>query len=383
MPTRLPPAWVVRPIFAVREGLQALRDRLAPSQLVLLERTLGVIDTKAVAVATELGVPEHLAHGPTDAATLAPAVGADPDALDRLLRYLVARGVFRRARHGRYANNRVSARLVGSDRSTLRAWAQFFGAPWHVDLWNELEHSVRTGDAAATETFGRPFWEQLTEMDPPAGALFHAAMADASRLQVELIASGHHFDRCREVCDVGGGTGTLLAGILTATPGLRGTLFDLPSVVAGAATTLDQAGVGDRVTVEPGDFFESVPPGRDRYLLQAILHDWDDESCLRILRNVRAAMGADSRVLVIEQELPRHAGWHVAKATDLEMLVDTGAGRERTRPEFEALFRRAGLRVTRRRAWPAVTSFELGVVSEVRDGPARTPSGTAPLAGRA
>ena len=359
MPTRLPPAWVVRPIFGAREVLERLRNRLAPSQLVLLERTLGVIDTKAIAVATELGVPDQLSTGPADASTLARAVGADADALERLLRYLVARGVFRRTRHGRYANNRVEARQVSSDRSSLTAWAEFFGARWHVDIWNELGHAVRTGDAAATNVFGQPFWEHLTETNPDAGALFAAAMANASRVQVELIASGHHFERCRDVCDVGGGTGTLLAGILTASPGVHGTLFDLPAVVASAAPTLDAAGVTDRVTVVAGNFFESVPPERDRYLLQAILHDWDDESCLRILTNVREAMANDARVLVIEQELPHHDGWHIAKATDLEMLVDTGAGRERTRAEFEALFTRAGLRVTRRRALPAVISFEL------------------------
>jgi C-methyltransferase len=359
MATRLPPAWVVRPIFGVRNALERLRDRLAPSQLVLLERTLGVIDTKAIAVATELGVPEQLAAGPADASTLATAVGADADALGRLLRYLVARGVFRRTRDGRYANNRVSARLVGSDRWSLHAWARFFGASWHVDVWNELGHAVRTGDAAATEVFGRPFWAHLTEVDSDAGALFAAAMADASRLQVELIAAGHHFERCQDVCDVGGGTGTLLAGILNASPGVRGTLFDLPAVVASAAPTLAAAGVTDRVTVVAGSFFESVPPGRDRYLLQAILHDWDDESCLRILTNVRAAMTRDARTLVIEQEMPGHDGWHLTKATDLEMLVDTGAGRERTRAEFDTLFTRAGLRVARRRTLPAVTSVEL------------------------
>jgi hypothetical protein len=161
------------------------------------------------------------------------------------------------------------------------------------------------------------------------------------------------------VCDVGGGTGTLLAGILTAQPQLHGTLLDLPAVVAKADATLHEAGVADRVTVVAGDFFTSVPSGCDRYLLQAIVHDWDDESCVQILSNVRRAMPPGGRALVLEQELPRHGGWHLAKALDLEMLVDTGAGRERTRKEFEALFARAGLRVTRRGALPVLTIFEL------------------------
>ncbi len=130
-------------------------------------------------------------------------------------------------------------------------------------------------------------------------------------------------------------------------------------MVATAAPTLAAAGVTDRVTIVGGSFFESVPPGRDRDLLEAILHDWDDESCLRILTTLRAAMTRDARIVVIEQELPGHDGWHLTKATDLEMLVDTGAGRERTRAEFEALFTRAGLRMTGRRTLPAGTSVEL------------------------
>jgi hypothetical protein len=350
---------VVRPLLALRNGVDRLHDRMVPAQLPLVERTLGIVDTKAMAVVAELGIADRLADGPADAPTLAAQTGADPDALERLLRYLVARRVFRRGRDGRYRNTRVSARLAESDPASMRAWARFYGASWHVASWNELGHSVRTGDAAAAVAFGRPFWTQLTEHDLEAGAVFDAAMADASRLQAALVTGQHDFSRCREVCDVGGGTGTLLAGVLAAQPQLHGTLFDLPAVVAKADPTLRGAGVADRVTVVAGDFFASVPSGADRYLLEAIVHDWDDESCVKILANVRKALPPEGRALVLEQELPRHDGWHLAKALDLEMLVDTGAGRERTRAEFEAVFARAGLRVTRRRALPVLTIFEL------------------------
>ncbi len=359
MADRLPPGWVVRPLLALRNGVARLQDRMVPAQLPLFERTLGIIDTKAMAVAAELGIADRLADGPADAATLAAATGADTDALDRLLRYLVARRVFRRGPDGRYRNNRVSALLAGGDAASMRSWARFFGASWHVASWNELGHSVRTGDAAAAVAFGRPFWAQLTEHDRAAGALFDAAMADASRLQAGLLTRHHDFSGCREVCDVGGGTGSLLAAVLAGHPRVHGTLFDLPAVVAHAAPTLTAAGVADRVRVVGGDFFASVPGGCDRYVLQAIVHDWDDESAVRILSNVRAAMPEDARVLVLEEELPRHHGWHLAKAVDLEMLVDTGAGRERTRAEYEALFDRAGLRVARRGALPVLTIFEL------------------------
>lgn len=324
----------------------------------MFERTLGIVDTQAVAVAAELGVADHLAHGPADADALAAALGVDADALARLLRYLVARGVFRHDRDGRYRSNRASALLRSGTPESMRAWAQFWGAPWHLDLWGGLAHSVRTGESAAVPAFGRPFWEQLTAADPAAGALFAAAMADGSRLQADAVAA-LDFRSSEHVCGVGEGSGTLLAGILARNPHLRGTLFDLPAVVAGAAPVLAAVGVEERVEIVGGDFLVAVPVGRDCYLLQAVVHDWDDESCVRILGHVRTALAPAGRVLVLEQELPRHDGWHPTKASDLEMLVDTGRGRERTRAGFESLFAAAGLRVQRRRALPVLTVFEL------------------------
>ena len=120
-------------------------------------------------------------------------------------------------------------------------------------------------------------------------------MAEASRLQADLVASAHDFTACRSVCDVGGGTGTILARVLAANPNVRGVLFDLPEVVADAPTVLAREGVGDRVEVVGGDFFTTVPEGCDRYVLQAIVHDWDDDSVVRILGNVRAAAAPGAR----------------------------------------------------------------------------------------
>jgi O-methyltransferase domain len=359
VPQRLPPAWVVRPLLAFRNGIGRLHDAIAPPQLPLFERFFGLADAKCIAVVAELGVADQLDKERSDAVALATKCGADPDALARVLRYLVGRGVFARDRHGRFRNNRLSELLRSGTPDSQRDWARMWGASWHIDIWNHLDHSVRTGKSAATEAFGRPFWEQLGDVNPAAGALFDGAMADVSRLQTELVPRQHDFSACRTVCDIGGGTGTLLSGVLAANPNVHGVLFDMPTVVAKAGPVLERAGVADRVRVVGGDFFTSVPDGCDRYLLQAIVHDWDDESCVKILANVRAAMAPNARVLVFEQELPRHDGAHPAKLIDLEMLVDTGAGRERTRDEFTALFARAGLRIAKTRALPVVTIFEL------------------------
>jgi hypothetical protein len=170
-------------------------------------------------------------------------------------------------------------------------------------------------------------------------------MASTSSIQMELVAKRYPYTG--RVCDVGGGTGTLLSRILREHRDATGVLYDLPAVVARSGPVLEAAGVADRVEVVGGSFFDGVPPGCDRYLMQAIVHDWDDDSCVTFLSHCRTAMAPDGRVLVVEALVPEHDGDHFIKAVDLEMLVDTGAGRERTRAEFGALFARAGLEVER------------------------------------
>ena len=330
---------------------------MVPPEVALIESSLGVVDTKALQVVADLGVADHLATTPMTADELARACGAEPDALARILRYLVGRGYFQRRRDGQFANNRRSALLRADE--TGRAWARFFGSQWHVAIWNRLDHSARTGGSAAEAALGRPFWEYVTEADPNAGATFDAAMESVSSVQMGVIARKYGWQACERVCDVGGGTGTLLSAVLTAHPHLHGVLFDLPSVVAKSAPVLAPAGVAERVEVVGGDFFAAVPEGCDRYLLQAIVHDWDDESCVRFLSRCREAMTGDGRVLVLEAILPTHDGDHFTKALDLEMLVDTGAGRERTREEYDTLFTTAGLRIRKTIPIALTTMFEL------------------------
>jgi len=358
MAARVPPAWIVGPLLAVRNAVGRLHRVIVPPEVVLVERTLGIVDTKAIAVAAELGVADLLTEGPRRADDLATATGSDADALARLLRYLVGRGVFAATRDGRFANNRVSERLRTGTDTSMRSWARFFGARWHVDGWNHLDHAVASGEAGFVHATGSTFWDHLRE-DPAAGRCFADAMAEASRLQVDLVAAAHDFTSCRTVCDVGGGTGTVLAGILAENPHLRGVLVDLPEVVAGAPAVLAGRGVADRVDVVGGDFFASVPEGCDRYVLQAVVHDWDDDSVVQILERVRDAAAPGARVLVLEQPVPPGSGEHLVKAFDLEMLVDTGAGRERTVEEYRALFLRAGLRTVRITPVSISTLFEL------------------------
>lgn len=343
---RLPPSWAIGPLFRMRHALGRAHRRVGPPVLGLLDGSLGMMQTRALAIVAELGVADALGRSRLDSSALASAVGADADALGRVLRFLAARGVFRQDGRGRWRNTAMSHLLRADHADSLRSWVMFQGAPWHLAIWQHADVSVRTGGSASVAATGADYFDWLTTV-PDAQAVFDAAMAETSRLVGPALVGGYDFSTHGSVCDVGGGNGSLLALILGANPTLRGVVYDLPEVVAGAPERLAAAGVADRADVVAGDFFASVPTGHDCYVLKAIVHDWDDESCIRILGHVRAALAPGGRVVVVDQIVPEARYDNPALATDLEMLVLTGRGRERTASEFATLFARAGFRVER------------------------------------
>jgi hypothetical protein len=332
---------------------------MAPPFALVVERTNAMIEGKALAVVAELRIPDHLHAGPRTVAELSDIVGADKDALDRLLAFLVACGLLGRARDGRYENNAASDVLRSDHPESVREWVRFSGAAWQWEIWNELLHSVKTGESGTVAAHGKPYFEYVNEANPEAGDTFNRALAQLGAIMAPLIVDGYDFSSVRRVCDVGGGSGILLAEILGRHPSARGVLFELDALHEDARAALTARGVIDRCELVAGDFFASVPDGCDLYILQAVIHDWDDERCVEILVNVRKAMSLRSpgaRLLVIESLLDAD-GREKDKLTrgfDLLMLVLTGSGRERTRAQFETLFARAGLRLDREITLPSL-----------------------------
>jgi hypothetical protein len=179
---------------------------------------------------------------------------------------------------------------------------------------------------------------------PQESATFDAAMSSHTNRLAASLLDTFDFAEFRTVVDVGGGVGTLLVTLLDRYPSMQGVLFDQPHVAAGAGDVLAAAGVTARCRVVGGSFFAAIPEGGDAYVLKAIVHDWEDEQAVAILRVCRQAMGADSALLVVERVLGPPNEGTLAKFSDLNMLVATG-GRERTLDEFAALFRSAELRL--------------------------------------
>ena len=226
----------------------------------------------------------------------------------------------------------------------MRARAILNGEDWYT-AWGGLLESVRTGETAFDRLFGMPAFAYFAA-NPEAAATFNETMASATEAAAGAVADAYDFAEAGTVVDVGGGIGAFLAGILRAYPRARGVLFDRPNVIGAAGGFLTTAGVADRCEAVAGDFFETVPTDGDIYILSWILHDWDDDRCVAILRNIRRAMADGARLLVAEQVIPPGNQPSLSKLYDLHMLVMTG-GRERREDEYRALLAQAGLNLTR------------------------------------
>ena len=317
-----------------------------PPNLQLLQLIIGKWVNQAIYAAAELGVCDRLADGPRTSADVARACNADEDAVHRLMRALANVGVLEERDGRTFALTAVGDFLRSDVPGSMRGFARFtgYGPTWRA--WGETVHSVRTGEPGAEKAFGETLFDYYAKhLDE--SAIFDEAMTSISGAEAGAVVDAYDFAGIRTLADVGGGRGFLLATILARHPAMRGVLFDLPHVVAGAPPLLREHGVADRVRVEGGSFLETAPAGADAVVMKHILHDWNDDACRRILRHCHRVLPPGGRVLVVEAVVPPpgERGW--AKLLDLEMLVLTPRGRERTAEEFAALLAAGGFRLTR------------------------------------
>lgn len=302
----------------------------------LLAMVTGFRAAAALSVAAELGISDALAAEGRTVAELAAAVKADEDTLARLLRALVAVQVYA-VQDGVYSNTSLGERLRSDVPGTLRPLARMGQDPAFWSAWGHLAHSVRTGENAFEALQGVDVWAYREER-PEYNANFNANMTALSWYVGKSVATAYDFSKLSTVVDVGGGQGILLDAVLNQHEHVHGMVFDLPHVVAKEPRS---EAVASRWSAVAGSFFEAVPPA-DAYLIKSILHDWPDDRCIEILRTCAAALNPGGVVLVVEMILDR-AGYEADAAfSDLNMLVLPG-GRERTEPEYAALFEAAGL----------------------------------------
>ena len=306
----------------------------------------GYAVARCLHVVADLGVADQLDDTPRTTTALAAAVGADPQALGRVLHVLAAHGLF--ALQGEAVRHTPASWLLRTDHpQSLRALVRLFGAPFFWQVYAAFAQAVRTGQPAAASVMPEGFFAYFAH-HPQEAALFDAAMAAKAQGHVATILATYDFARFRRIGDIGGGRGHLLRAVLDVTPEATGVLFDLPHVIAEVQATGLAA---DRLTPQAGDFFRDALPACDLYLLMEVIHDWGDEEALAILRAVRRAAPAGATVLVLEQLLPADPGPAWVKTLDIHMLALLG-GQQRTSAEYAALLAASGFALARTIATP-------------------------------
>jgi ubiquinone/menaquinone biosynthesis C-methylase UbiE len=296
--------------------------------------------TQTIYVAAKLGIADLLKDGHRPVQELAEATGTNPRALRRLLRALASIGIFAEDQ-GRFTLTPLAECLL--DPST-KAMATMRGE-LQYRAWGELLFSVQSGKSAFVKVYGKPIFDYFSE-HPETGKLFDQAMTGVHGRETEAMLEAYDFTGIGTLADIGGGNGSVITAILKKDPAMQGILFDLPGVVERAKANIEAAGLKGRCQVVAGNFFETVLPGADAYLMRHIIHDWDDDKSITILRNCRRVMVQRGRLLVVEGVVPPGNEPSVSKFFDLAMMVLPG-GMERTEEEYRQLFEAAGFRLTR------------------------------------
>jgi hypothetical protein len=316
-----------------------------PAAMQVIQMIHGRNVSRAISVAAELGIADALKDAPKHVEELAAATSTHAPSLYRMLRALASAGIFAEIGNRQFSLTPLAACLRGDAPDSIRNLARWYGVPLILRGWEELLHSVKTGETGIKRALGVADSFAYMSEHPDEEQIFHACMTEISRKNTPGIVGAYDFGRFRKIVDVGGSHGLLLSAILRRYPGPRGVVFDLPRVVEGTRRAIAADGLAERCEAVAGNFFESVPTGADAYVLKQVIHDWDDAPAVAILRNVRQAIQPEGRLLLIEFVIPPGNEPSLSKFFDLDMLVVAG-GRERTEIEYRDLFAAAGLALT-------------------------------------
>jgi len=317
--------------------------------------------SQALVTIVEIGVTDQLAKEARQCSDIAREAGVSEDGLYRLLRALASVGLFTESANRRFRLTAMGQLLRSDHPESLAGYARFTAHDITWRPWGQLNYSVKTGMPAFDQVFNVPIFEHFSR-NPEVAAVFDDAMTSISAMEARATSGAYDFKGVETLMDVAGGHGLLLATILRRHKTMRGVLFDLPHVAAGASATFTRARITGRVRIESGDFFKELPSGADAIIMKHILHDWDDDSATQILQACHRALGTRGKVLIVDAVVPPNNAPHYGKLLDLEMLVLTPRGRERTKAEFAKLLRGAGFRLSR----VIATQSPLSIVESIK-----------------
>lgn len=320
-----------------------------PGQTIV-DLAFGFVLTGALATAAKLNVSDLLKEAPKTATELADELKVDAMSLHRVMRTLAMLDVYHQDESGRFHLKPAGQLICSDEPGSLRDAVLMISQDIFWQPVGALEDVVRTGENGMVPIFGAPFFDYF-QQNKDAGDTFHRGMSSLSDMENAPIAGAYDFTPFRRIVDIGGGHGGFLIEALKLAPDARGINYDHAHVLADAR--LDE--LRGRWDCVAGDFFESAPEG-DVYLLKRIIHDWTDDVCIKILKNIRAAMSDDAKVLVVDCVIPAGNEPHGGKVLDI-LMMSALPGRERTEAEFAELFGKSGLKLSRVVETPALLSI--------------------------
>ncbi|MFH0864649.1 MAG: methyltransferase [Bacteroidota bacterium] len=357
---KLPPIFIIRLVEKLKSFLKNLERKLTPNEVILIDYVTHFWAGRAIGVATELNIPDILQDGPKHIEELARITQTHEPSLYRLMRTLSGHGIFREDKNKNFMLTKLSACMTESGNKSVKYFILHQNSEPNWKQYGEMLHCVKTGEHAARKLYNMEPFEYL-EKHPAINNIFNRSMTSTSEMSSLYMVSFYPFSSLQTIVDVGGGQGFFLSCILHKNKQLEGIVFDLPHVVEEAKANMELFKVSSRCSVVAGSFFESVPENAEAYLLKNIIHDWDDEKCLAILKNIHKAMKPGGKLICIETIIQNDNKASFGKNLDIEMLVGTNGGRERTLTEFKNLYEKAGFKITAVFKTPTPFNFIEGI----------------------
>ncbi len=342
---KFPPMWVFNLLSGFRRFLYNLYFRLIPPNVAVFEKAQRFWIAKAIGVACELNIADIIDSGHKSIDEIAEKCDADPDSLYRLMRALASDGIFKETDKKAFINTPQSNALK-EGKGSMKYMIEHQLGETNLAMLPELTNSIKTGESVAHKLFGTDIFEHLKN-HPDKNELYNKAMSNTSDIFSEVFVAYYDFSGIKKLIDVGGGEGYLISRILTDYPDMQGVVFDQSHVVKTGSKIFEKFGVRDRAEAVAGSIFEEIPSGGDGYIMKNILHIFDDKTCIRILKNIKSSMPANGMVLIAETVISEDNKPEFGKLFDLQMLIGTEGGKERTRKEFENILNEAGFKLNR------------------------------------
>jgi precorrin-6B methylase 2 len=352
----IPPVPVMNAMNGMHGFFMKLAKRVIPPQIWMMGQAENLWLSRGVVIALELNIAENIQAGDNTLELLAKKTQTNPDALYRLMRMLCSHEIFRVSKKGIYSLTPLSKVLLEDDKNSVKDFLLGHLGKLHYELFGQMGYTVKTGINASQKLFNKDIFTYVRDT-PEEHERFIKGMSNTAELFAPVLLATYDFSPYRHIVDIGGGHGSLLCHVLSKYDKLQATLFDSEHVVERATANIADYGLNDRIKIVEGNFFENVPGEGDLYIMKHIIHDWNDDDSIKILKNINQGMRTGSRLLIIETILKNDNKYSFGKMLDILMLVITKDGRERTLDEFRSIFDISGFRI--KKVIPTITPFSL------------------------